>query len=723
MLKKLARTSYHHRWIVLTIWVALLVGINVAAIKYGDNFSSEFRTKQTDSQQAVDILQAKFPAFAGGTGQVVYKAPAGVTNSEVQTGMDRIFTKIQQVPEVLAVISPYSPTGATQISKDGQIAYAQVQFKQPAEQVSPDTINQIRDIVANNQVAGVEIDLGGDLFQSQMAPGDSELYGIIAAVIILLISFGSVLAMGLPITMALFGIGIGIAFVKLLSHFVALPDITIQLASMIGIGVGIDYALFIVTRYRQNLSEGKTAEEAVVKAIDTAGRSVLFAGTTVVISLLGMILIGVGFISGMGIGSAATVLITMIASITLLPAILGFVGLKIDSLRLPHFGRTKTKEHSVWYRWSRFLQRNPWPAMVLSLGFLLILTIPLFSMRLGSSDASSRPTSDTTRRAYDLVGQGFGVGTNGPLLIVAEIPTGQGEQSMVELAKFQATLAATPGVQSVSPPVPNQQMTAAVMQVIPTTSPQDQATSDLITKIRKEAPAGVHVGGITASFDDLADLLQSRLPLFIGIVLLLSFVLLLIVFRSILVPLKAVIMNLLSIGAAYGVMVAVFQWGYGASLLGLGNTGPIESFVPMIMFAILFGLSMDYEVFLLSRIKEEYDRTGDNATAVADGLNYTARVITAAAAIMVTVFASFVLDNNRVIKEFGLGLAIAVLLDASVVRMILVPSSMELLGKANWWFPKWLQWLPKLHIDGNEVDEPVMKKTHIKKLGKSGAKR
>lgn len=351
MLKKLARTSYHHRWIVLTIWVALLVGINVAAIKYGDNFSSEFRTKQTDSQQAVDILQAKFPAFAGGTGQVVYKAPAGVTNSEVQTGMDRIFTKIQQVPEVLAVISPYSPTGATQISKDGQIAYAQVQFKQPAEQVSPDTINQIRDIVANNQVAGVEIDLGGDLFQSQMAPGDSELYGIIAAVIILLISFGSVLAMGLPITMALFGIGIGIAFVKLLSHFVALPDITIQLASMIGIGVGIDYALFIVTRYRQNLSEGKTAEEAVVKAIDTAGRSVLFAGTTVVISLLGMILIGVGFISGMGIGSAATVLITMIASITLLPAILGFVGLKIDSLRLPHFGRTKTKEHSVWYRW------------------------------------------------------------------------------------------------------------------------------------------------------------------------------------------------------------------------------------------------------------------------------------------------------------------------------------------------------------------------------------
>lgn len=720
MLKKLAHASYKHRWIVLAIWVALLVGINYAAVHYGDRFSSQFRTSNTDSQQAVDILQEKFPAFAGGTGQVVYKAPAGVTDPAVSAGMQGLFEKIQKVPHVLAVVSPYSPVGATQISKDGQIAYAQIQFNQSGEEVSQDTINQIRDIVANNQVKGVEIDLGGDLFQSQMKPGNSELYGIIAAIFILLISFGSVLAMGLPITMALFGIGIGIAFVKLLSHFVALPDITIELASMIGIGVGIDYALFIVTRYRENLAGGHNPEQAVVKAIDTAGRSVLFAGTTVVISLLGMILIGVGFISGMGIGSAATVLITMVASVTLLPAILGFVGLKIDSLRLPHFGRTKTKEHSVWYRWSRFLQRNPWPAMLLSLGFLLILTIPLFSMRLGSSDASSRPTSDPTRRAYDLIGQGFGVGTNGPLLVVAELPKDQ-ERAMAELAQFNAKLATTPGVQSVTPPIPNQQMTAAVIRVIPTTSPQDEATSKLIQTIRKEAPANVHVGGITASFDDLADLLQSRLPLFIGIVLLLSFVLLLLVFRSILVPLKAVIMNLLSIGAAYGVLVAVFQWGYGSSLLGLGSTGPIESFVPMIMFAILFGLSMDYEVFLLSRIKEEYDRTGDNATAVADGLNYTARVITAAAAIMVTVFASFVLDNNRVIKEFGLGLAVAVLLDASVVRMILVPSSMELLGKANWWFPKWLQWLPKLHVEG-DPEEPV-KKTGPKKSGKSRAKR
>ncbi len=723
MLKKLARTSYRHRWIVLAIWVAILVGINFAATHYGDNFSSQFRTSKTDSQQAVDILQQRFPALAGGTGQIVFKVPTGATDMNIQMDMDYIFAEVLKVPHVSGIVSPFTPAGAQQVSRDGQIAYAQIQFDQSGEAIPQSSVKQIRDIVASNQIKGVEIELGGDIFQTQMKPGNSELYGIIAAIFILLISFGSVLAMGLPITMALFGIGIGVAFVKLLSHFIALPDITIELASMIGIGVGIDYALFIVTRYRQNLEEGRDPEQAVVKAIDTAGRSVLFAGTTVVISLLGMVLIGVSFISGMGIGSATVVLITMLASITLLPAILGFVGLKIDSLRLPHFGKTKTKEHSVWYRWSRFLQRNPWPAMVLSLGFLLILTIPLFSMRLGSSDASSRPTSDTTRRAYDLIGQGFGVGANGPLLLVAELPAGQANQSMAELTEFKAKLAAMPGVQSVSPAVPNQQMTAAVMQVIPTTSPQDQATSQLIKSIRQVAPANVHVGGITASFDDLADLLQSRLPLFIGIVLVLSFILLLVVFRSVLVPLKAVIMNLLSIGAAYGVLVAVFQWGYGSSLLGLGHTGPIESFVPMIMFAILFGLSMDYEVFLLSRIKEEYDRTGDNATAVADGLNYTARVITAAAAIMVTVFASFVLNDNRIIKEFGLGLAVAVLLDASIVRMILVPSSMELLGKANWWFPRWLNWLPKLHIDGAAEDEPTPPAKPSRKSGKSRTKR
>lgn len=708
MLAKLAQASYRHRWIVLLIWVALLFGTTFAAQHYGSSFSTQFRTKQTDSQLAVDILKEHFPTEAGSSGQIVFKAEQGVTNPEVAAQMSTLFTKVGEVSAVQTVASPYTQYGVGQISPEGTIAYASIQFS-PDYQIVPEaTINQIEQIIDDARVQGVTIDLGGDSFQEQAKPGDSELYGIIAAVIILLISFGSVLAMGLPITMALFGVGIGIALVKILSHFISLPDITLQLASMIGIGVGIDYALFIVTRYRQGLHEGHEPEAATVNAINTAGRAVLFAGTTVVISLLGMLMMGISFINGMGIGAASTVLITMLASITLLPAVLGFTGKNIDKFKVPLIGKEKPAKYSFWYKWSRELQRHPWAALLVSLSILIVLTIPVLSMRLGSSDASTRPESDTTHRAYDLMSEGFGVGTNGPLIIAAEIP---GPEGLATLEALRARLEQTEGVATVSPVIPNEQLSAAVMQVVPASAPQAEATSELITRIRAEdipeitrdTTVTVHVGGVTASYDDLATLLQDRLPYFIGLVLTLSFILLLIVFRSALVPLKAVAMNLLSIGAAYGVMVAIFQWGWGDSLFGLGNTGPIESFVPMIMFAILFGLSMDYEVFLLSRIKEEYDRTGDNRNAVADGLNQTARVITAAAAIMIIVFGSFVLEDNRIIKEFGLGLAIAVFLDATVVRLILVPATMELLGNANWWFPKWLQWLPKLHIDGNDV--------------------
>jgi RND superfamily putative drug exporter len=708
MLHKIAQISYKHRWIVVGLWLGLLVSITFLAQKYGSNFSSEFKTKSTDSQQATDILQQRFPAVAGGTGQIVYSSQNGVTNPTTEAQMQQLFSSIAAIPHVQSITSPYSPMGVLQISPNKQIAFATIQFDQNYQNIPASTITSINNSVNNTRIPGVTIDMGGDLFEAQTKAGSTEGIGLIAAVFILLISFGSVLAMGLPIMMALFGVGIGVAFVELLSHVIPLPNTTVQLASMIGIGVGIDYALFIVTRYRQELKAGHEPELAVVTSINTAGRSVLFAGTTVVISLLGMLLIGIGFISGMGIGAASVVAVSMLASITLLPAVLGFVGHSIDKLSIPTFGKPKPKEAGMWYRWSRFLQRRPWPAMLAGLIILLALAYPALSMRLGSSDASSRPTSDTTRRAYDLISQGFGVGANGPLLVVAKI---NGQSSLPALQKLQAALAQTPGVASVTPPIPNQQLNAAVLQVIPTTSPQAAETTDLIHNLRSNvvpnATQGtnivVHIGGITAAFDDLATILQDRLPIFIGIVLLLSFCLLLLVFRSFLVPLKAVLMNLLSIGAAYGVLVLIFQKGYGAHLLGLGKTGPIESFVPMIMFAILFGLSMDYEVFLLSRIKEEYDRTGNNADAVADGLYHTARVITAAAAIMVTVFSGFMLDNNRVIKEFGLGLAVAVLLDATVVRMMLVPATMELLGKANWWYPKWLKFLPQLHIDGNDV--------------------
>ncbi|MBK5226660.1 MAG: MMPL family transporter, partial [Thermoleophilia bacterium] len=442
-------------------------------------------------------------------------------------------------------------------------------------------------------------------------------------------------------------------------------------------------------------------------------RSVIFAGLTVVISLLGMVLINISFIQGLGIGAASVVAVTMLASITLLPAVLGFVRERVDKLRIPGIGRRKqTAEQGIWYRWGRLLERYSWPAFLIGLVVVVILAIPVLSIRLGSSDASARPTSDTTRRAYDLEAEGFGPGSNGPLLLVSQI-SGQGDLAI--LGQVQQAAQADEGVAFVTPPVPNQDFSAAIMQVIPKTSPQDEGTVELTHRLREQilpavtngSDVQVHVGGLTAAFEDVSQILTDRLPVFIGTVLALSFILIMVVFRSVVIPIKAVVLNMLSIGAAYGVVVAVFQWGWGESLLGLGSTGPIESFVPMMLFAILFGLSMDYEVFLLSRIKEEYDRSGNNNLAIVRGLSLTAHVITAAAAIMITVFGSFVLGDQRIIKEFGFGLAVAVLIDASIVRLILVPATMEILGKANWWFPKWLKWLPEVHVDAVEVAAPT----------------
>jgi RND superfamily putative drug exporter len=493
---------------------------------------------------------------------------------------------------------------------------------------------------------------------------------------------------------------------------------------MIGIGVGIDYALFIVARYRQGIHADLDPHSAVVKAVSTSGKAVFFAGCTVIISLAGMYLIGIEFVSGLATGAILAVAMTIATSLTLLPAVLGFVGKNIDRLHVPFVSRSDHQRDGFWYRWSRHIQRHPLPSAALGLAILLVMAAPVFAMQLGSSDASTRPTSDTTRRAYDLLAQGFGPGFNGPLLLAIEIPPGADD---AVLTKIHDGVAQTPGVAFAGPAQFNPQHDTAVMQVFPTTSPQDDKSVDLIHQLRNETlPAATtgtgvvaHVGGITAAFDDVSTLLQQRLPYFIALVLLLSFLLLMVVFRSIVVPLKAVVMNLLSIGAAYGVLVAVFQKGYGADFFGVGK-GPIESFLPMMLFAILFGLSMDYEVFLLSRMKEEYERTHDNGTAVADGLSSTARVITAAALIMVVVFGSFVFGDERVIKEFGLGLAVAIFVDATVVRMLLVPATMELLGDANWWLPRWLdRILPNVHIEGepdldHELDELLeLDRTHV----------
>ncbi|MBI5871404.1 MAG: MMPL family transporter [Actinobacteria bacterium] len=711
MLAKIALFSYRKRWLVLIIWAVLLAGMTYWSREAGSAFSMDFKIPDSDAQSALELMQTRFPARSGATADLVFKSSAEVRDPAVQESVESVIRRISQIPHVTGVVSPYSPEGASQVSPDGHIARAVIQFDQIEHEMDKDkaTTGAIRNIVTGQDSKDIQFELGGQMFVGEPEVG-AEGVGLTAAIIILLIAFGSVLAMGLPIITALFGIGVGIASVTLLGHVITLPDFTTQLASMIGIGVGIDYALFIVTRYRQGLDDHLGPEQATVTAINTAGRSVIFAGLTVVISLLGMVLINISFIQGLGIGAAVVVAVTMLASITLLPAVLGFVGKRIDSLRIPGLGRRYTgpEEKGVWYRWGKVLERHPWRAFLAGLLMILILAMPVLDIRLGSSDASARPTSDTTRRAYDLEAEAFGPGYNGPLLLATSI---NGPQDLEKLQQVREALQADEGVAMVTPAIPNPEMSAAMIQVIPRTSPQDQGTVELIHRLREEvlpaATAGsglqVHVGGLTATFDDLSQIMTDRLPLFIGAVLLLSFILIMVVFRSILIPVKAVLLNMLSIGAAYGVLVAVFQWGWGGSILGLGSTGPVESFLPMMLFAILFGLSMDYEVFLLSRIKEEYDLTGNNNLSIVRGLSRTARVITAAAAIMVTVFGSFVLGDQRIIKEFGFGLAVAILIDASIVRMILVPATMEILGKANWWFPKWLGWLPEVHVDGNAV--------------------
>ncbi len=714
MMRNLARICYHHRRLTLAGWILLLVGLVVLSQTVGGETRTEFSLPGSESQEAFDLLEDRgFATRAGEPAQIVFQAEQGVNDPAVQQAMEALFATVEQEIEDAEVISPYEPAGARQISEDGRIAYAEVNFADRSQEeyrAAGEEIREHRDAI---DIDGLRVELGGTMFIEE-AEFSSEIIGILGAIVILLIAFGSVLAMGLPIVTALFGIGCGIALVGLTANFLSVPEFAAPAAAMIGIGVGIDYALFIVTRYRQGLHDGLDPESSVIRAVDTAGRAVLFAGTTVVISLMGMFLINLDAMRGLAVSASLAVLMTMLASVTLLPAILGFVGRNIDRFGLPHRQQAEgDTRQSIWYRWSRVIQRRPWPAVIIGTLVLLVLAAPIVSMRLGFGDAGNRPEGDTTREAYDLLSEGFGPGSNGPLLLAAELPNG--EQDLATLQGLSEQLNQTDGIAFASPPFPNEAGDAAIIQVIPATAPQDEETSDLVHQLRGEIIPPVNdasglevlVGGAPAAVIDFSDHTADVLPIFIGAVLILSFLLLMAVFRSLLVPLKAVIVNLLSIGAAMGVVVAVFQYGWGLSLIGMGKEGPVEAWAPMMVFAIVFGLSMDYEVFLLSRIREEYDRTGDNATAVADGLAATARVITAAAAIMVCVFGSFILGADPALKIMGLGLAVAVLLDATIVRLVLVPALMELLGDRNWWIPRWLdRALPTLNVE--PADDPVV---------------
>ncbi len=703
-MRRLAQTCYHRRRSVLAIWLVLLVGLSFLATTAGGVFKVQFGLPGSESERAFEILKEDgFQQRAGVQAKVVFRDARGVRDPAVRAAMDDLFRRVESQVSGTQIVSPYD--NEQQISRTGTIAYAELNFRDrntASYQAAADEIRGLRDDV---QVPGLTVELGNSIFKQEEF--GSEAVGLILAMIILLLAFGSLLAMGLPIATALVGIGTGIALVKLVANVFNMPDFTTQAVLMISIGVGIDYALFIVTRYREALDQGRDPETAVVIALDTAGRAVLFAGSTVVIALLGLLILNTETFRGVAIGTTIGVLVTMLASVTLLPALLGFVGRNIDRFGLPHRS-SSTDGPDFWHRWSRVIQRRPWPAVVAASLILVVIASPVFSMRLGFGDDGNAPDTSTTRRAYDLLAEGFGPGFNGPLLIAATTPNGAADAA--KLQELGDTIRELPGVTFVTPALPNQAGTAAIMQVVPTTAPQDVATDELVTTLRDDViprvmgpqAGNVAVGGFSGAVADFAAYTTRMLPVVIGLVLIMSFVLLMVVFRSLLVPLKAVIMNLLSVGAAYGVMVAIFQWGWGADLIGVGRAGPIESWAPLMLFAVVFGLSMDYEVFLLSRIKEEYDRTGDNATAVADGLAATARVITAAAAIMVCVFGAFALGPDRALKMFGIGMATAVFIDATIVRLILVPATMELLGDRNWWIPAWLdRILPRVHIEGH----------------------
>jgi RND superfamily putative drug exporter len=720
MLARLAAVCYRRRWRILIAWVVALVVVNVLANTLGGDLLKVFKLPGTESQRTFDVLEKQF-GQKGDTGQLVYrvKGDATVRDPQVRAEIQPVIDELKKQPHVVSVTTQYDAQGGGEqfISPiDPRIARADILFDVQPNDVPIDLAKHMRSIVKDANSPTMQIELGGSMFVDQTQPA-SEAFGLLAAVIILLIAFGSVLAMGLPIITALFGIAIGTALLYLLANVLDMPSFAPQVTIMIALGVGIDYALFISTRYREALAEGVSPEAAVVHSIDTSGRAVLFAGTTVVISVLGLSLVGVAFIRGMAIAASLAVLIVMLASVTLLPAILGFVGRNIDKFSVRRRKKAVDPEQTFWARWSRVLQKRPLPWAVGGLVLLLVLAAPFISMRLGVADNGNDPTKMTTRRAYDLLSQGFGPGFNGPLILASNV---QSPADIAAMGRLGEEIAKDPGVANVSPAIPSTNGNGVQMFVVPKASPQDEPTTELVHRLRdKTVPAGetgtgldVHVGGQTALGVDLADTLGQRLPFVFLAILVLSFLLLMLVFRSILVPLKAVIMNLLSIGAAYGVIVAIFQWGWLKGLVGIGKEGPIEAWVPMMLFAIVFGLSMDYEVFLLSRIKEEYDVTHNNADAVAHGLAKTARLITAAAAIMIAVFASFILSDLRVLKLVGFGLAFAVFIDATVVRLILVPATMELLGDRNWWLPRFLNWLPRIQVEGRPLEvepqpEPV----------------
>ena len=738
----LARWCHRHRLAVVLLWIALLLGLGAAAAVSGSKYSSSFSLKNTDSAKANQLLSTEFPGQNGDAATVVWHDSAGsVRSAAVESRLSATLGSIARMPGVIEVSSPYAGGGGGQISADGHTAYASVQLD--GGKAAPSAA-QLRTLVQTAQQAstgGLEVEVGGSAVQGteQSPDSNSELVGVIAAAVVLFAVFGSLFAMALPILTGVAGVGGGILAIGLLSHAMNVADFAPTLGALIGLGVGIDYALFIVTRFRCALRSGLPVGEAIGTAVNTSGRAVLFAGATVCIALLGMMVLGLGFLDGVALAASVTVAFTVLASLPLLPATLGLLGLRVfgrrERRRLELGGWTEdtngTEDKRGWWRrWAGSVERRPRLMSLLALATMVMLAVPVLSLRLGASDSGNDPAGTTTRKAYDLMAEAFGPGVNGPLTLVADLPSTSGSaavspaalaQDKTALANLVVSLEKTPGVAAVQIGAQSADGRVEVVNVVPASSPESKQTTNLITTLRQQvipkAEAGsglkVYVGGLTAVYADFASVLGGKLPLFVGLIAALGFLLLVVAFRCLLVPLTAAVMNLIAAAASFGVVTGFFEWGWGSDKLGMGGAGPVEAFLPVMMVAILFGLSMDYQVFLVSRMHEEWVRHRDNARAVKIGQVETARVITAAATIMICVFCAFAFGSQRVIGEFGIGLATAVALDAFVLRTVLVPAVMHLFGRANWWLPAWLdRILPHLHVesDPHHIARPAQRR-------------
>ncbi len=725
-LQRLGGFAARRYWVFIFAWVVVLGGLLGANHAFGGQYVNNYTVPGSGSQNGLNVLNSEYPQQGGYSGQIVFHATHG-TVTQQESAVNQATSNVAKLPGVIKAVSPFASPNLSAVSSNGTIAYSSVSWSDNPNGLTTSYLDQLNNAVAPAPKAGLQVEYGGGAGEIGQQTGDtvSEAIGLACALLLLLFMFGSFMTAAVPLVSAIFSVGAGLSVVGLIAAVTTLPTVAPTVATLLGLGVAVDYGLFLTARHREQLDRGMDTTRSAAHAEETSGASIVIAGSTVVVAILALYLSGVPFVGAIGLAAAVVVLVTMLAALTLVPSFMGLVRSGIRSLpdRIrahragitpqEHAKRTAaaTEEHheqSGFARWGRRVSKQPWPWGIASVLVLLVLAIPLLSLNLGQPDNGTNPLSDSSRQAYDLISEGFGVGTNGPLAVVVKLPKQSSSDDQSLLSSMTQGVKATSGVASVSPASTNSAATVAVFSAIPTTRPQATATAALVKTLRNDVLPKYHVTtyvtGTTAGDVDFTDQISGRMIILILAVVAIAFVLLTAAFRSVVIAIKAAVLNLLSIGAAYGVIVAVFQWGWGASLIGVHTTSPIPAYVPMMVFAIVFGLSMDYEVFLLSRVHEAWVSTRDPHRSVAIGIGSTAQVITTAAAIMVVVFASFVLNNQIAVKMLAIGMAVAVLIDASIVRMILVPAIMSLLGAHAWWMPRWLEPLvPQLHLEGSEA--------------------